>query len=138
MNLLTAIAARAAKDQLPFLVAGGHAVIAHGHPRRVVKDADDVIRLVEANRLDMNDPGVRELFLYMARPTCMKKPDASAALTEPLELEFPDWSGMEPCGDRVSPATAFQLAEQYRAWFPEWARKWDAEKVEKCLIEFVL
>jgi hypothetical protein len=37
--------------------------IKNGHPGRIVKDADDVIRLVQANGLDMNDPGIRELFL---------------------------------------------------------------------------
>jgi hypothetical protein len=37
--------------------------IKHGHPGRVVKDADDVIRLTQANQLDVNDPRIRELFL---------------------------------------------------------------------------
>ncbi len=37
--------------------------IKHGHPGRIVKDADDVIRLALANRLDVNEPGMRELFL---------------------------------------------------------------------------
>jgi hypothetical protein len=39
-----------------------HAV-KHGHKGRIVKDADDVIRLVQANRLDPNEPALRELFL---------------------------------------------------------------------------
>jgi hypothetical protein len=37
--------------------------IKHGHAGRIVKDADDVIRLVQVNRLDLNEPGLRELFL---------------------------------------------------------------------------
>jgi hypothetical protein len=37
--------------------------IKHGHPGRVVKDADDVIRLTQVNQLDVNDPRIRELFL---------------------------------------------------------------------------
>lgn len=37
--------------------------IKNGHARRIVKDADDVIRLVEANRLDVNEPEIRQLFL---------------------------------------------------------------------------
>jgi len=37
--------------------------IKHGHPGRIVKDADDVLRLVAANKLDMNEPGMRDLFL---------------------------------------------------------------------------
>lgn len=37
--------------------------IRHGHPGRIVKDADDVIRLVQINKLDVNDPEFRELVL---------------------------------------------------------------------------
>ncbi|MCX8089404.1 MAG: hypothetical protein N3I86_00485 [Verrucomicrobiae bacterium] len=46
MNTLAAIAARAAERNLPFLLAGGHAVIAHGHPRATF-DIDLVIRRSE-------------------------------------------------------------------------------------------
>ncbi len=35
----------------------------HGHPGRVAKDAEDVIRLIENNRLDPEAEPVRELFL---------------------------------------------------------------------------
>jgi len=37
--------------------------IKHGHSGRIVKDADDVIRLVQNNRLDPNSPILRQLFL---------------------------------------------------------------------------
>jgi hypothetical protein len=37
--------------------------IKHGHPGRVVKDADDVIRLIQNNRLDPESRELRELFL---------------------------------------------------------------------------
>jgi hypothetical protein len=37
--------------------------IKHGHQGRIVKDADDVIRLAQVNRLDLDEPGIRELFL---------------------------------------------------------------------------
>jgi hypothetical protein len=37
--------------------------IKHGHPGRIVKDADDVIHLAQANRLDLDEPGMRDLFL---------------------------------------------------------------------------
>jgi hypothetical protein len=37
--------------------------IKHGHQGRIVKDADDVIRLVLANKLDLNESGIRDLFL---------------------------------------------------------------------------
>lgn len=37
--------------------------IKHGHRGRIVKDADDVIHLALANKLDVEEPGMRELFL---------------------------------------------------------------------------
>jgi hypothetical protein len=37
--------------------------IKHGHQGRIVKDADDVIRLALVNRLDLDEPGIRDLFL---------------------------------------------------------------------------
>lgn len=37
--------------------------IKHGPPGRLLKDTDDVIRLIQANRLDMNERKIRELFL---------------------------------------------------------------------------
>jgi hypothetical protein len=36
--------------------------IKHGHAGRIVKDADDVLRLVQNNGLDPNAPALRELF----------------------------------------------------------------------------
>jgi hypothetical protein len=39
-----------------------HAV-KHGHAGRIVKDADDVIRLVQVNLLNLNAPEMRDLFL---------------------------------------------------------------------------
>jgi predicted nucleotidyltransferase len=43
VNSLGAIAVRAAESGLPFVLAGGHAVIAHGHPRNTF-DIDLIIR----------------------------------------------------------------------------------------------
>jgi hypothetical protein len=37
--------------------------IKHGHAGRIVKDVDDVIRLVQVNRLDPNAPEMGDLFL---------------------------------------------------------------------------
>jgi hypothetical protein len=37
--------------------------IKHGHAGRIVKDADDVIRLVEVNGLDVTQPELKELLL---------------------------------------------------------------------------
>ncbi len=47
--------------------------IKHGHSGRIVKDADDVIRLVQANRLDPNDTEVRQLFLKHGTPELYEK-----------------------------------------------------------------
>ena len=37
--------------------------IKHGHAGRIVKDADDVIRLVGVNGLDVTQPELKELLL---------------------------------------------------------------------------
>jgi hypothetical protein len=37
--------------------------IKHGHPGRVVKDCEDVIQLIQQNRVDPNAEAIRELFL---------------------------------------------------------------------------
>ena len=52
MNTLQTIAARAAKAKLACLLAGGHAVI-----------VQYVIRLIQANRLEVNQPEIRDLLL---------------------------------------------------------------------------
>jgi len=53
-----------------------HAV-KYGHPRRIVKDADDVIRLVLANRIDLDAPEIRELFLKYGTQEFYKKVKAA-------------------------------------------------------------
>ena len=68
----------------------------------------------------------------------MKKFDDSADKCDSTELEFPDWNGMDDSSARVSPDAAFQLCEQYCAWFPEWAERWQSQRRAKCLAEFVL
>lgn len=45
----------------------------HGHPGRIVKDTDDVIRLIHANRLDVCDPTVREIFVKHGTPDLYEK-----------------------------------------------------------------
>ena len=62
----------------------------------------------------------------------------SAEKSDSTELEFPDWNGMDDSSARVSPDAAFQLCEQYRAWFPEWMEQWRLRRPAKCLVEFVL
>ena len=68
----------------------------------------------------------------------MKKSNASAAKAESVELEFPDWSGMDDSSQRVSPDAAFQLCERYSEWFPEQVKCWRSQRPEKCIVEFTL
>ena len=68
----------------------------------------------------------------------MKKCEGSANKAEAVELEFPDWSGMDDSSARVNPDAAFQLCEEYRSWFPDLAEAWQSQRPEKCLAEFVL
>lgn len=112
--------------------------IKHGHPGRIVKDVDDVIRLVQANNIDLNDPNIRDLFLKHGTKTCMKKSKESAEQTEAVPLEFPDWSGMDDAEPRLDAEAAFHLCEQYGAWFPELKSRWRAQQPPKCTEEFVL
>jgi hypothetical protein len=47
--------------------------IKYGHERRIVKDADDVISLAQANKLDPNEPAIRDLFLKHGTPELYEK-----------------------------------------------------------------
>lgn len=49
MSALKTIAERAAERNLPFLVIGGHAVTAHGYPRKTF-DLDIVVRRSDSNK----------------------------------------------------------------------------------------
>jgi hypothetical protein len=56
--------AACAKDvSLRHLLALKCHAIKHGHCGRIVKDADDVIRLAQVNKLDLDEPSLRDLFL---------------------------------------------------------------------------
>jgi hypothetical protein len=48
----------------------------------------------------------------------MKKSDEPASGAEGMELELPDWSGMDDSSARVGPDAAFQLCEKYQSGFP--------------------
>jgi hypothetical protein len=54
------------------LALKSHAV-RHGHPGRVEKDVDDVIGLVQANRLDVDQTPWRELFRKHGPPELHEK-----------------------------------------------------------------
>ena len=68
----------------------------------------------------------------------MKRFDEPAGRGESVELEFPDWSGMDDSSARISPDAAFQLCEQYPVWFGEAAERWRSQRPEKCDVEFTL
>lgn len=58
--------------------------------------------------------------------------------SEPPELDLPDWSGMDDSTARIQPEAAFQLCEEYPAWFPGSVERWRVQRSEKCIVEFVL
>ena len=47
--------------------------IKHGHQGRVMKDMDDVLHLVEINRLDLTEPTIRDLILKHGTPELYEK-----------------------------------------------------------------
>ena len=83
MNLLGTIAAQAAQRGLPFVLAGGHAVIAHGHPRNTF-DIDLIIRRTDRAIWEDLVRGVGYSF-YREGPTFLQfNPPNAQAL--PLDL----------------------------------------------------
>jgi hypothetical protein len=68
----------------------------------------------------------------------MKNLPESPKLVEPVDLEFPDWSGMDDRAVRVDTASAFRFVEEYARWFPESVARWRAERPAPCAVEFVL
>jgi hypothetical protein len=123
---------------LHHLLALKYHAVKHAHAGRIVKDADDVIRLVLANRLDVKKPEFRELVLKHGIRICMKKSKKSAARTEAAELQLPDWSGMDDSSGRISVDAAFRFCEEYRILFPQLADPKTVFERRKCDAEFVL
>ena len=73
----------------------------------------------------------------MAPKNSMKKSERPAAPANSLDLELPDWSGMDDSAVRLTPEAAFRLCEQYpRLLANGHPKKGDRE--EKCMVEFVL
>jgi hypothetical protein len=68
----------------------------------------------------------------------MKKSNASAVRIEALDLQFPDWSGMERSSGRLGVDAAFDLCEQYLLWFPKPHYYRRHQRREKCAVEFTL
>ena len=74
----------------------------------------------------------------MEPPNFTKKSKEPAGRGDRIDLELPDWSGMDDSSVRISPEAAFQLCEQY----PLLLRKNRAHvldnRSEPCMVEFVL
>lgn len=68
----------------------------------------------------------------------MKKLEKLARAAESMDLDFPDWSGMDDSSARITPETAFRLCEMYPQLLAD-ARKGRPEpRPKECLPEFVL
>ncbi len=68
----------------------------------------------------------------------MQKSKDSSARTERLDLQFPDWSGMDDSTRRVEFQVALEYCERFRRWFPELSNRAQSQRVPKCTVEFVL
>ncbi len=68
----------------------------------------------------------------------MKESEGLARPAESIELDFPDWSGMDDSSARITPEAAFRLCELYPQLLAN-ARKGNSEtSFEDSLPEFVL
>ncbi len=67
----------------------------------------------------------------------MKESKAPAPKASDLDLEFPDWSGMDDSTARVTPEAAFRLCEAYGQFWAK-AQVYRRETSDKCTVEFVL
>jgi hypothetical protein len=81
----------------------------------------------------------------MERPNSMRSSDEPLAHSDPLalhdtpaDLEFPDWSGMEPSHGRVTPEAGLRLCEEYARTFAAKAPAATRRLALKCPVEFVL
>jgi hypothetical protein len=74
----------------------------------------------------------------MELPNFTKKSKEPAAPGDRIDLELPDWSGMDDSSVRITPHAAFRLCEHY----PLLLRKNRADvlgnRSEPCIVEFVL
>ena len=74
----------------------------------------------------------------MARRSFMRNSNESAR-NDKVELDLPDWSGMEDSGLKVDRSLAVRLCEEYYARLPENARRYlQEERNKQSYVEFVL
>ena len=74
----------------------------------------------------------------MALKNFMKKFEPLVSRTESLDLELPDWSGMDDASVRITPRAAFRLCNDYLRLAGAQAVKARTLTSEKCRVEFVL
>ena len=74
----------------------------------------------------------------MVPKSFMKKFEPRVSLSESLNLEFPDWSGMDDSSSRMTPRAAFRLCNEYLRLAGANAVNARAFTSEKCSVEFVL
>jgi hypothetical protein len=55
-----------------------------------------------------------------------------------LDLDLPDWTGMDHTSARITPEAAFRLCEHYPSLFRTARPKTPADRAAKCTVEFVL
>jgi hypothetical protein len=63
------------------------------------------------------------------------KSNEPAGPSDHLELEFPDWTGMDDSSTRITPEAAFRLCELYPLLLPKSDRD---NGSKKCVVEFIL
>ena len=68
----------------------------------------------------------------------MKKSEELAGATNSLDLEFPDWNGMDDSSARITPEAAFRLCEHYPPLISKARPRRRNDVPEKCFVEFVL
>ena len=68
----------------------------------------------------------------------MKKSEPPVTVINSLDLEFPDWSGMDDSSARITPETAFRLCEEYLRFAGPAQVRARALASEKCDVEFIL
>ena len=68
----------------------------------------------------------------------MKKQNESVQRFDIPDLEFPDWSGMDPTPRKMTPEQAFELLDHYQEWFREPLQLAQRMRPPKCTVEFIL
>jgi predicted nucleotidyltransferase len=110
-------------------------------PLRAMKDIEDLVQLTRLNKLDLNEPVLRDIFSSTVDRNSMNSSNGNAThfiLSDAADLKFPDWNGMKPHEIRMSPTEAFRWNEEMLALFPPRKISPKLEAERRCHTEFVL